>query len=403
MQNIKEDDKATNEWLNSQKKRTKHGYGIQFAKFLEYTKMTGDEILADRKTDTEHRWERKVVAFKGWLISEKGLSEYTATLAAMAVRGFFAYHYSQLQYRAGERKRISEKNRAYEDYLFQLSDLKAMFDIADLTERYVISAGKSFGLRAGDFLRLTRGDLEPYITREPPISIGALKTLKESVKAYPFVDSDAQPIIKLMLEKMAREGKKGMDERMLPFAEEIQLSRILRRVAQRAGINTGSKKIRFHNLRKFLIDKLSSHMSESKWKQIVGKKVSESAYVSPEGLREDYARVMAETTFVKAVTNEDAKLVAQIESLKMYAKLQGVSEEHMARIFKARKTVAGIDEIRAALEDELAKQQSEDNCKDGEHCGETFKQIPEAQLLQTLKEGWAIAYSLTGGQVIVKR
>jgi hypothetical protein len=34
-----------------------------------------------------------------------------------------------------------------------------MCDFADLTEKYIITAGKSFGLRAGDFLRFTRRDL----------------------------------------------------------------------------------------------------------------------------------------------------------------------------------------------------------------------------------------------------
>lgn len=42
-----------------------------------------------------------------------------------------------------------------------------MSDMADLKEKYVVVFGKSFGLTAGDSFRLTIGDLEPYIDREP--------------------------------------------------------------------------------------------------------------------------------------------------------------------------------------------------------------------------------------------
>jgi len=44
-----------------------------------------------------------------------------------------------------------------------------------------------------------------------------------------------------------------------------------------------------------------------------------------------------------------------------------------------------------------------ENCEDGEHCGEEFKQIGETLLLEYLKAGWRITHNLTNGQVIVQR
>lgn len=96
-----------------------------------------------------------------------------------------------------------------------------MFDVADLTEKYVLTAGKSFGLRAGDFLRLTRGDLEAYLDRPVPISIGKYSTQKEAVPAYPFIDSDASPVVKLMIKKMDREGRTKPSDRILTFRDQI--------------------------------------------------------------------------------------------------------------------------------------------------------------------------------------
>jgi len=43
--------------------------------------------------------------------------------------------------------------------------------------------------------------------------------------------------------------------------------------------------------------------SESAWKQVVGKKISESAYVTEEGSREGYLKAMEETCFTKTATN----------------------------------------------------------------------------------------------------
>lgn len=396
-----EEDKATSEWLNAQKKSTHTTYKIYWQHFLTYIGMTGDEILVARRNDKDYAWEKRVLQVKSWAI-EKGFSENTAKALTTAARSFFAYHRMPLQFRRGEKTRLHEAKLQSEDYRFSLTDLKKLYDIADLQEKYVVTVGKSFGLRSGDFIRLTRGDLEPYIEREPPISIGQFATQKESVTAWPFIDSDAQPIIKLVLEKMTREGRTRPSEYMLTYTNKIQVSRVLKRLVHKSGLNVGGKQVRFHCLRKFLADHLSSHMSESKWKQILGKTISEGAYVSPDSLREDYARAMSETCFTKALTtNEDMELLAQKEALKMIAKMQGISEEGMMRIFKTRKTVTTVDEIKA-MEEELKKEEKhkDADCEDGEHCQ---KVVTETDLTTYLQIGWHVVCSLQSGSIVIQR
>jgi len=195
-------DKATEEWLESLKRTTRNTYRYQWKNFLEFTGMTGDEILKSRRLDKEYHWEKKVLEFRDWLLNVKGLSEHTAKTGTGVVRGFFDYHRQALAFRRSESTRLDEARTKYEDYRFSLEDAKKMFDVGDLQERYVLCAGKSFGLRAGDFLKITRGDLEPYIDREIPIAIGKYETEKESAPAYPFIDTDAKPVIKLMIERM---------------------------------------------------------------------------------------------------------------------------------------------------------------------------------------------------------
>ena len=211
-------DKATHEWLDSMKKSSRATYQTMWKYFLEFTRITGDAILESRKVDKDYMWEKKVIEFKQWMIDAKKQSENSASLGAASVRSFFAYHRMPLQFRRTESARLREAKRKTEDYRFSREDLKKMADVADLTEKYVIVAGKSFGLRAGDFLALTRGDLEPYINRDVPICIGPYATQKESVKAYPFVDSDAQPIVKLMLEKWIVKDAQARTSGYFPIA-----------------------------------------------------------------------------------------------------------------------------------------------------------------------------------------
>jgi integrase len=397
-------DKATNEWLSATKKSSRNTYRSQWKRFLDYVGKTGDQILAERKADKNYTWEKKVIEFRRWLIEKQGLSPNTATTAGGAVRSFFSYHRAELKFRRAESKSLSESRRKTEDYRFSRDDLKKMADVADLEEKYVVVVGKSFGLRAGDFLALTRGDLEPYIDREVPISIGEIGTRKESVKANPFIDVDAKPVIKLMLDRMSRKGRTDPSERMLTHKHTIQLSRVLKRLAERAGIESGNKIVRFHNLRKFLIDRLSSVMSESKWKQIVGKAISEGAYVSADSLREDYRRAMEETCFTKSVSEQQMQLLAKKQAAMMLLKLQGTTEEEMKKIFRSRKVKALADEVKVLEEmiDELKKEQEQqqdtNNCSDGHNCQRI---VSEEELPQLLSKHWHVAAVLPSGKVVI--
>jgi integrase len=401
-----EKDKAATEWLNSLKKSTKGTYKTYWKYFREFTGMTGDQIIADRKADKEHKWARKVMEFKQWMMDEKHLAPYTATTAAMALRGFFAYHYMPLKYRRTELKRLSEKTRKTEDYKFSVEDLKKMADVANLSEKYVLVAGKSFGLRAGDFLRLTRGDVEPYIDYPVPISIGEIGTGKEKVSAYPFIDSDAQPVIKLMLEQMDRKKRTKATDRILTYKWEKELSQTLKRLARRAGIKTGNKQVRFHCLRKFLIDNISSLMSESKWKQIVGKAISEGAYVSADSLRDDYKRAMTKTTFTKLVSENEVELRAAQRMLEMTLNLSPNIPEHVKETL--RKKIKAIKKMKdlKPIENEVAEQvkaseqptQTNRDCANGYHCQRI---VSEADLGAMLAQGWRVAAVLPSGKIVV--
>jgi integrase len=394
-------DEATLDWLRSQKPSTRSAYKWNFSKFLAEVDMTGDEIIADRKNDKAFKWEKTVLDVK--IALEKNFSTNTAKSVGTAARSFFAYHRLPLNYRPQEKRRLTESTVETNDYRFSVDDLRRMSKVADLTERYVLIVGKSFGLRAGDFMKLTRGDLEPYIDNEPPISIGRITTKKEGVDAFPFIDSDAKPAIQAMLTAMDAEGRTSPDERMLPYKFESLLSRILKRLVQRAGVNVGNKRVRFHCLRKFLCDRLASYMSGDKWRQIVGKTISESAYISPELLREDYARAMDSIVIQKPELSGNMEQIARKWALLQDAKRYGFTKKDLENGIKFKKLKSAEDEANYIEnwiheQEEKEKQAKKADCTDGKHCQ---KVVREDELESYLNDGWYVVTSLSSGKVVI--
>jgi integrase len=416
-------DKATNDWLKSLKASTAKAYRTKWIMFLKFTNMSGDQILADRQTDMaldlnneqRYKWERTVLEFKQWMIKQPLMtnpadkqSQKSAVGACATVRGFFSHWHVPLQYSRTEKKRLISGGRKTEDYLFSIEDIKRLAEYGDEKEQYVVVAGKSFGLRISDFCALTRGNFDPYMDRPVPIGIGPLNTLKENVPAYPFIDSDAFPVIKRILDKMTREGRVASNEKMLVYARDKEAGVLLKRLAKRAGIQTGNKRIRFHCLRKFLIDRLSSHMSESKWKQIVGKQITEGAYVSPLELRECYKRAMVDTTFSKLEEKDRDKF----ETLKTMAKGLGITEEMMAQYFTAQNAVTLPKQIvvlekvieskgfadKINVSERYSKEVIKKDCPDGEHCQ---RLVTEQELETLLMQGWHVVFCLPSGKIVV--
>jgi integrase len=311
------EDTKISEFLNHQKKSTRNTYTSMFRRLKEFINVSGEEMLAEPSL-----WKKKIFEFQRHLL-EHDYSEYYAQTATSMIRGFFDYHDKRLDFNRADRKRLSERNRKTEDYLFDKSDISRMAMHGNLREKYVLLVGKSVGLRAGDFVNITYGKLRGLrYDIGAPVFIGETVTQKERVKAYPFLDSDAIEIVKAVLEAnkdkpndmyilMTKSKKKHNTYQRMQDAE---LSYILQSLARKAKIEHGSKRIRFHCLRKYLSDRLSSVMSESKWKQIVGKKISEGAYISADSLREDYAKAMPSIAISSNGNGRVSELEKKIES-----------------------------------------------------------------------------------------
>jgi hypothetical protein len=310
MKAIKCEEKLDSEFtafLNSLKPNSKNAYGSILKYWINFSHMNGKALLEFRKADKDAETEKLVMNFKAYIINECKKSENYANVGVSAIRGFFTSKRVPLVFTRQESDRLQESNRTTQDYLFAKEDLARMVEQGSFIERYVLLVGKSIGLRAGDFVTYTFGDFRSiHLDSEAPVFLGEKATGKEHIPAYPFLDSDAVQVVKAMLE---RNPDKKNSDRVLDWDEE-NLTACVQNLFKKARLESGEKRVRFHNLRKYLIDRLSAVASESQWKQIVGKAISEGAYVSQDQLREVYLRAMP-----SIIINGNGKNHVKIEAL----------------------------------------------------------------------------------------
>jgi hypothetical protein len=300
-------DETFQSFLRGLKANSSNSYGSALRRWIVFTKMNGAATLEFKRADKDANLEKLVLEFKKYVVG-LGKSENSANVGVAAIRGFLAANRMPLTFTHTEKKRLQEANRSTHDFLFTKDDLAKMVEQANLQEKYILLVGKSVGLRAGDFLTFTYGMFRgSHMDEEAPIALGEIATGKEHVKAYPFLDSDAVPIVKAMLE---RNPDAKNEDHVLPLVDEQSLTTTLQRLFENAHLQGGGKLIRFHSLRKYLIDRLSAVASESQWKQIVGKAIAETAYMSQDQLRDIYARAMP-----SIVINGANKNHAKIEEL----------------------------------------------------------------------------------------
>lgn len=340
-------------FLAVQKKSTRFTYTSYLRTLKGFSSESGSDMLKHRK-----EWLTRIFEF-GHYLGEKGYSGTYVQSCQGCIRGFFASNRKPLEFTKSERARLRMRNRSTEDFYLTLDHIKTMAQFCGtLKEKWVLICGKSLGFRSCDFVKINYGQLRSIQDQldHAPVFLGEIKAQKEGTKYYAFLDSDACEVVKQILN--ANREKPDNESILMTKSKKLhntyqtmnksELSEILRSIAKRSGIQSGNRRIRFHLLRKFLADNLSRYMSESKWKQIVGKQIDESAYVGAESLKEDFERAMP-TLLISGNGNETRKKVSALESENK--QLKDEIESLKAQLGQNKSTMSKMDARLTALEE----------------------------------------------------
>jgi site-specific recombinase XerD len=313
--------------------RKEYRHGLK--KFCDWFGKSAEEILEMRKGDLTQRagenlveyrnraarFEKEIEKFHSYLIAH-GFTINTARNLTLGVRQLFRFYEMGIRFRTGSK--VSKTVKTSRNFPLTIDHVRAMFAVADLRERIILSMATDLGLRIGDFIALKRTSL-PSLNQETPISM-EIMTDKEDIVAHGFLSQETLDLLKVYLPTLIR---KNGNPYLFPSNGESHISdewmnRLLQNLADKTQIDLNGKDLTFHCFRKmFLSAAVDSGIGLTAGKKLCGKAVAQSddTYLTTVNLRQKFIQ-LKKFLAIKEQPRVDAD---QIESLK--SAISGLQEE----------------------------------------------------------------------------
>jgi site-specific recombinase XerD len=314
------------EFLNSvSNKHTKKEYRHGIKKFCEWFGKSAEETLELRRDDLSQRpseglieyrnraarFEKEIEKFHSFLLKQ-GYSINTSRNWTIGIRQLFRYYQMPIRLRAGSK--VSKTTKTTKNFPLAIEHIRAMFKVADHRERVILSLATDLELRMGDFIELKKHDI-PDLSQEPPISIDIM-TDKEKVVAHGFISQESAELLKTYLPTL----KKKNNDYLFPSNGKSHISdewinRLLRSLADKAGISLNGKRLTFHCFRKmFLSASIDSGIGLTAGKKLCGKAIAKSddTYLTTVHLREKFIQLKRYLSIMEQPKAE----IEKMESLK---------------------------------------------------------------------------------------
>lgn len=305
---------------------TKKEYRHGLDKFCSWYGKSAEEILELRKDDLTQRagenlieyrnraarFEKEIEKFHSYLISQK-CSINTARTQTLGIRQLFRFYEMGIRFRTGTK--VSKTVKTTKNFPLTIEHVRAMFQVADLRERLVLSMATDLGLRISDFITMKKTDL-PSLNQEPPIPFDTM-TGKEDVVAHGFLSQETADLLKVYIPTLE---KKNGNPYLFPsngtsHISDEWLNRLLQRLAEKAKIDLNGKSLSFHCFRKMLLSAaIDSGVGLTAGKKLCGKAIAQSddTYLTTVNLRQKFTQLKKFLTI-----NEQPKIETEkIDSLK---------------------------------------------------------------------------------------
>jgi integrase len=359
--------------------RREYRYGVKA--FCEWFNKSPEEILRIRQEDLTQkagenlieyknraaRFEKEIERFHDSVLKQ-GKSINTARTATLGLRQLFRYYQMPLLMRKGTK--ITRTVKTTKSFPLRIEHVRAMFNVADLRERVILSMATDLALRMSDFIRLKKSDL-PDLTQEPPIPF-EIMTGKEDVVANAFLSDETVELLKSYngalsqrekdrKQRARRQGGKIRENPYLfpssgsrPITQE-RVNGLLKILAEKAQINTMGKSLTFHCFRKmFLSTSIDSGIGLTAGKKLIGKAIpqSDDTYLTTVQLRVKFIQLKKFLTIQQTQEPESEKKIEDLKDV-----VTGL-QKNLSQQEKITKTVTEKNE-QITKELEKMKQQLE--------------------------------------------
>jgi integrase len=357
---------SVQEFLNSiSNPRTRKGYRFGLNKFVEWFNKPAEQILTMRQEDLTQkpgenlveyrnraaRFEKEMEKFHSHLI-ENGYSINSARNMTLGIRQLFRYYQMPVTMRSGSK--VSQTVKTTKNFPLTIEHVRKMFQVANLKERMVLALAVDTGLRISDFLAIKKTDLPPF-DAEPPIAF-TLLTQKEKIPAHCFLSKENVNQLKTYLPTLkkktnlylfASNGKSHISDEAV--------SKMLKRLAEKAQIDLNGKSLTFHCFRKmFLSASIDSGIGLTAGKKLCGKAIarSDDTYLTTVKLREKFIQLKKFLTIkqppeiesgqIEKLSGLVAKLAEELDQQKVLA--QAVTSENLKIRRELKERVAELNE-----------------------------------------------------------
>jgi len=390
-------------WLGHVQKREENAYCLY--RFCEWAGKNPTELLALKDNPASKDTEKLLDDF-----CTGDVPNFTNSLkyiVSIAVKSFFRWNYRDLAKASGI---VSlEKVKPYN--ALTKEGLRKLWNRAfNLRDKALITFVNSTAIAKETLTHLTWGHLEedwqgkdlPCVNIESEILKGHGRGKYKGVRQITFLTPEAKRDLINYKEWMESPQKLG---RKLTLQDHIWLEtckpyrpisydtfgKLITTLSDNAGVSFS-----WHDARRWVNTALEGISISVNWaRKIRGRKVKgeEAPYSQP------------------AIGQLRAKYREAVPALEFTSEAPAVSKEVLDRIEKLETERAEIrrqyhlrtgDELKEDKKRAAKEAKKAEDCPDGRHCAE-FSQIPEAQLLARLKDGWEIIKELSNGEVIVKR
>lgn len=341
------------EFLESKaNKNTRKQYKVGITAFCRWFSKTPEEVLEMRRDDLtpgpnenpldfkyrSKRFERKLEKFWGYLTEEEGKATNTAREYCNGIKQLFRYYEMGLNLR--DESPVKKRKRSSRSFPLRIEHVRRMFKVANQKQRVVLSMATDLGLRINDFLKIKIEDL-PELDKEPPIPFH-VETQKEEIPAHSFLSAETAELLKDWIETLKHKGIENPylfpSNASRPMSDEA-INKMLRTLAEKAGIKLNGKRLTFHCFRKMFLSSSVNVGLFTAGKKLVGKAIpqSDDTYLTTVKLREAFIQIKKQLTIRQVPKPKDH------EELKAVRASLNKAEEELA-IYKTR-----LDEIHKQL------------------------------------------------------
>jgi site-specific recombinase XerD len=322
--------------------RKEYRYGVKA--FCEWFGKSAEEILRMRQEDLTQKTEENLVEYKNRaarfereiekfhdFVLKQGKSINTARTATLGLRQLFRYYQMPLLMRKGTK--VTKTVKTTKSFPLRIENVRAMFKVADLRERVMLSMATDLGLRMSDFIRIKKSDL-PDLNQEPSIPFDIM-TSKEDVIANAFLSAETVEWLKRYTVHLnqrekdrrvraERQGRKIRENPYLfpsngsrPITEE-RVNGLLKILAEKAQINTNGKSLTFHCFRKMLLSaSIDSGIGLTAGKKLIGKAIpqSDDTYLTTVQLKDKFVQLKKFLTIEQTPEPEGTKEIEEFKNL----------------------------------------------------------------------------------------